>query len=168
MNALYDYIFNEEVNMMKYGLTILRRFLSHKEANLDQYSPYLGENEKLIKRICQLIYFPDENVKYEALWLLINITTYCPKCSEFIIQDDLANIYEMMVYCDNNILENVIWLIGNVVCDSNDARNYLIHQKNIYDFLGDKLKEPFLSLSLQCKIIWILCNFLRYDKSRKV
>ncbi len=169
MNALFDYIFNDDVNMMKYGITILRRFLSNKEANLENYSPYLGENERLVKRICQLICFPDENVKYEALWLLINITTHSTKSSEYILQEDnLANIFEIMLYCDNNILENLIWLVGNIVCDSAEARNYFIHNYNIYDFLGDKLKEPFLSLSLQGRIIWILCNFLKYDKSRKV
>ncbi len=168
MNVLLPYIFSEEVNYMKYGLTILRRFFSNKETNLEIYSSHLGENEKLIYKLCSLLSFPDENVKHEVTWLLINITVYSPACSAILSnKENMDIIYDNLLFSNKILMDSIIWLIGNIICDVKDFIEDL-ESRNFTEFMLEKLNNNFFTYSIKTRLIWVLCNMVKNKKTLDV
>jgi len=61
---------------------------------------------------------------------------------------------------DEVLLEHSVWLLGNIVADSQFNREYVIKQE-IVDRLASVMEEFGTSDSIKDKIIWFVCNLTR-------
>jgi hypothetical protein len=146
---------------MKYGVALLRGFLSKKESYVNQYADYIVGNGDMIHKLCSLLKFPEITVQNEVTWLLINLTAYSTRASEIIAcRDNLNLIFECLYTSEKTLTENMIWLLGNVIIDSNEAKTFLIEHQ-LFEYFTDKLENISISDVTKEKICWFLSNFFK-------
>jgi importin subunit alpha-1 len=115
----------------------------------------------VINLLCSLLHYADNSIKYEASWVLINLTNYSEKSEKFLYTENNINmIVEFFNYADEVLLEHAIWLLANISSDNQHNREFLLRQ-NIIEPVNKLLDSFSTNDIIKEKCIWLICNLCR-------
>lgn len=168
-------LFGEDIPKLKYAIYLLRNYIIVEIDSKEKDQCYLTENnEQLIDLLCSLISFPDNQVKYEVLWCLLNLTYFPPQIEKHIYSyNNLELIYEAIELRDNVIFTLLIDLISNCCTVEDRNRIFFLNQNIMSDLCeiyrdettnADSKTKIIKCVSMLSKIIPSMNNYLIYFK----
>jgi hypothetical protein len=149
---------------MKYGIVILRKFLSKKETYGNHYGDAIVRSGHIVQRLINLLNFPEVCVQYEIAWLLINLTVYSADTSQILTtNENLSFLYECLIISDKAITPVLLWLFGNMIIEKPEIKTFLI-ENQIFEYLAEKMSNLVVNKLVNEKTTWLVSNFLKGQK----
>lgn len=150
---LHD-LFGEEIPKLKYALYLLRNYIIAEIDSKQKENYYLTENnEELINLLCSLLLFPDNQIKYEVLWCVMNLTDFSSEIEKYIYSyPNLEKIYESLALRDNILFTLLIDLIRNC-CTTEDRNRIFFLNKDILRDLCDIYMDESTIDDVKIKIL---------------
>ncbi len=141
-------LFGSDLNDKKLALFLLRNFIILQITELPFEKRKLSRNDRdLFKRLCDLLYDQDLQVKYEVSWCLINISLF-PKVVEYKLytEENLNKILDFILNTDEHFIINSIFMLRNF--STNDSnRHFFINNgglKKAIDILSKDMNNLYL------------------------
>ena len=159
-------LFGSDLNDKKLALFLLRNFIILQITELPFEKRKLSRNDRdLFKRLCDLLYDQDLQVKYEVSWCLINIALF-PKVVEYKLytEENLNKILDFILTCDDQFIINSIFMLRNF--STNDSnRHFFINNgglKKAIDILSKDINNLYL-IKHVCRFFLNLTNILENE-----
>ena len=159
-------LFGSDLNDKKLALFLLRNFIILQITELPFEKRKLSRNDRdLFKRLCDLLYDQDPQVKYEVTWCLINISLF-PKVVEnkLYTEENLNKILDFILTCDDQFIINSIFMLRNF--STNDSnRHFFINNgglKKAIDILSKDINNLYLIKHI-CSFFQNLTNILENE-----
>lgn len=159
-------LFGSDLNDKKLALFLLRNFIILQITELPFEKRKLSRNDRdLFKRLCDLLYDQDLQVKYEVSWCLINIALF-PKVVEYKLytEENLNKILDFILNSDEQFVINSIFMLRNF--STNDSnRHFFINNgglKKAIDILSKDINNLYL-IKHVCRFFLNLTNILENE-----
>jgi importin subunit alpha-2 len=101
----------------------------------------------------------------ESLWCLINLTSTNGLCTKVATQRLVTSILGLMRSDNLDIVENCIWIIGNIAGEGPDMINFLQSLGSLQELLSIGLRFIEFPINVQCMLVWSIGNHCRCECS---
>ena len=100
------------------------------------------------------------HLRLEATWCLANLASGNTQQTEALVTKDVIGVFEDILDDEYpQIVEQAVWGLGNIIGDSVDMRQMVVHSKVLRKLI--LLLNRCSALNIQKNIIWCLSNSLR-------
>jgi hypothetical protein len=163
----------EDINIQKFAIYNLR-LLTEGEANFFTKCSYQFITDNLFPHLLNIILLnPDESMKYEASWVLINILSDDDEDSIaklFLDRNIMTSLENMLcnTKLDTTLTEHILWIIGNILAEDVGSfitdNHFFIH--NLEYWSSDNVLK-INSFSNSC-IYWVIMTYIRKFNSANI
>jgi hypothetical protein len=163
----------EDLNIKKYAICNLRS-LSEGEINFFEKCPINYTLENILPNVLNiLLCYPDESMKYEASWIIINLINDDDRniISKHFMNRNIMNSLDALLSnydYDNTLIEHIIWLIGNLLTDEYVSafigdNNFFISNFEYWTSDLSRINKIYSSC-----IYWTLTNYVKNFNSKNI
>jgi hypothetical protein len=101
----------------------------------------------------------------EALWIITNLAFGTSEDIKLIFSpqfDILSYINCVLEGTDKPLIEQVLWLIGNITGENEEQRDFVVKNTLVIDTLARLIQAPKVAKTLLRTMCWVNSNICRY------